>query len=362
MNKMGFGFLRLPQTDGGAIHNDLLNQMVDAFLERGGVYFDTAYTYLDGQSETALRDALVKRHHREQFQIADKLPSWMVRSAQDCQRYFDEQRERCGVDYFDVYLLHWLNQQNYETCEGYNEFAFLRGLKSQGKVGKIGFSYHDSAALLDEILTAHPETEVVQLQLNYLDWDSAAVEGRKCYEVTVKHGKSVVVMEPVKGGTLANLPQKVEELFQAHRPDSPARWALRFAQSLPQVDIVLSGMNSLEQVTENMEDVEPLTEQERSIVQQAARILEEETAVACTGCRYCTATCPKGIPIPDFFSMYNAYRRDPGEDWKIQPIYQRIAAEHAKASDCIQCGQCESHCPQQLKITSHLKEAANTFE
>jgi len=288
---MGFGFLRLPQTDDGAINNSLLHQMVDAFLERGGAYFDTAYTYLNGQSEIALREVLVKRRPREQFQIADKLPSWMIRSAQDCQRYFDEQRVRCGVDYFDVYLLHWLNQQNYEICERHNEFAFLRELKAQGKVGKIGFSYHDSAALLDEILIAHPETEIVQLQLNYLDWDSAAIESRKCYEVAVRHGKTVIVMEPVKGGTLTKLPQKAEKLFRAHSPDSPARWALRFAQSLSQVDIVLSGMSNLEQVIENMEDVEPLTELEQTAIQQATRIIEEQTAVASAGCRYCTAGC-----------------------------------------------------------------------
>ncbi len=204
----------MPQ-EGGEIDRALLNQMVDAFLERGGTYFDTAYTYLNGQSETAFRDALVNRHPRERFQIADKLPSWMVRSKQDCQRYFDKQRRRCGTDYFDVYLLHWLNQQNYGICEKHDEFSFLRELKAQGKVGKIGFSYHDSAALLDEILAAHPETEVVQLQINYLDWDSAAIEGRKCYEVAVKHGKSVSVMEPV-----------------------------RFVQSMPAVDTVLNGMSS----------------------------------------------------------------------------------------------------------------------
>lgn len=360
MNKIGFGFLRLPQTTGGTINSSLLNQMVDTFLSRGGVYFDTAYTY--SQSETALRESLVKRHPRERFQIADKLPSWMVRSVQDCQRYFDEQRDRCGVEYFDVYLLHWLNQKNYEICEQYDEFAFLQRLKAQGKIGKIGFSYHDSAALLDEILTAHPETEIVQLQLNYLDWDSAAIEGRKCYETVVKHGKNVVVMEPVKGGTLSKLPQKAEKLFKAHSPDSPARWALRFAQSLSRVSIVLSGMNRLEQVIENMEEMEPLTESERSLTQQAAHIIEEDTAVACTGCRYCTADCPKGIPIPDFFAMYNACQRNPEEDWKIQPVYQRMAADCAKASDCIQCGQCENHCPQKIPIISHLKQVVDAFE
>ena len=362
MNKMGFGFLRLPQTDDGTINGTLLNQMVDAFLERGGVYFDTAYTYLNGQSETALREALVKRHPRERFQIADKLPSWMVRSIQDRQRYFTEQQERCGVDYFDVYLLHWLNQRNYEICERYDEFTFLQELKAKGKVGKIGFSYHDSAALLDEILTAHPETEIVQLQINYLDWDSAAIESRKCYEIATRHGKSVVVMEPIKGGTLTKLPPKAEELFRAYCQDSPARWALRFVHSLPQADIVLSGMNSMEQILENMEDVKPLTVLEQTVIRQVAHIIEEETAVACTGCQYCMATCPKGIPIPDFFAIYNACQRDPGEKWKIQPIYQRMASDYAKASDCIQCGQCESHCPQRLMIISHLKEVAGTFE
>lgn len=362
MNKMGFGFLRLPYTSDGTLDMDLLNQMVDAFLERGGTYFDTAYTYLGGQSEIALRDAVVKRHPRERFQIADKLPSWMVHSAQDCQRYFHEQRERCGVDFFDVYLLHWLNQKNYEVCERYDEFAFLRELKAQGKVGKIGFSYHDSAALLDEILTAHPETEIVQLQLNYADWDSAAIEGRKCYDTAVRHGKSVVVMEPVKGGTLAKLPQKAEDLLKAHRPDSSARWALRFVHSLPQANIILSGMSNLEQVLENMVDMAPLSESEQDIITRVAEIIEETTFVACTGCRYCTADCPRNIPIPDFFAMYNACRRNPQEKWKIQPVYQRTATDQAKASECIQCGQCESHCPQRLGIISYLKQVADMFE
>lgn len=362
MNKMGFGFLRLPHTSSGTLDMDLLNQMVDAFLERGGTYFDTAYTYLGGQSEIALREAVVKRHPRDRFQIADKLPSWMVHSTKDCQRYFHEQRERCGVDFFDVYLLHWLNQKNYEVCERYDEFAFLRELKAQGKVGKIGFSYHDSAALLDEILTAHPETEIVQLQLNYADWDSAAIEGRKCYDTAVRHGKSIVVMEPVKGGTLAKLPQKAEDLLKAHRPDSPARWALRFVHSLPQANIILSGMSNLEQVLENMEDIAPLSGSEQDLITRVAEIIEETTFIACTGCRYCTADCPRNIPVPDFFAMYNACRRNPQENWKIQPVYQRTAADQAKASECIQCGQCESHCPQRLSIISYLKQVADMFE
>lgn len=363
MNKMGFGFLRLPRTGGqsGDIDYPLLTQMTDAFLARGGVYFDTAYTYLDGQSETALREVLVSRYPRERFQIADKLPSWLVRSPQDCRRYFEQQQSRCGVRFFDVYLLHWLNQANYEICKKHEEFAFLQELKAQGKARRIGFSYHDSTALLDEILTAHPEVDIVQLQLNYLDWDSAAIEGRKCYETAVRHGVSVVVMEPVKGGTLSNPPPAALALFQAHRQDSPSRWALRFAQSLPGAEVVLSGMNTLEQVLENMEDMPPLSEAEQDILRSAARILKAETAVACTGCRYCTKTCPRGIPIPDYFEMYNALRRSPQEGWKIRPVYQRMAAAHRGADSCISCGQCERHCPQKLPIISHLKQVADAF-
>lgn len=199
MNKLGFGFLRLPQTE-GEIDYPLLNQMVDAFLAHGGSYFDTAYTYLDGNSEIAIRESLVKRHPRESFVLADKLPSWKVTAYEDCWKYFDEQCQRCGVDAFDVYLLHWLNRANYGVCEKHHEFAFLRELKAAGKAKKIGVSYHDSAALLDEILTAHPEVDIVQLQINYLDWNSTAIEAGNCYRVAEKHGKSIVVMEPVKGG------------------------------------------------------------------------------------------------------------------------------------------------------------------
>jgi len=358
MNKMGFGFLRLPKNEKG-IDYLLLNRMVDAFLAAGGKYFDTAYTYLDGQSEIALRESLVKRHPRASFQIADKLPGWQVKSYEDCYRYFNEQVERCGVDYFDVYLLHWLNRANYEVCEKYDEFAFLRDVKAQGRVGKIGFSFHDSAALLDEILTAHPETDIVQLQINYLDWESAAIEARKCYEVAVRHGKSIVVMEPVKGGTLANLPQDALDILQGA---APASWALRFVQSLEGVDICLSGMNTLEQIEENMRDIEPLSEQERAMLQKVVEIIESQTAIPCTGCRYCEKSCPQHIAIPDYFEMYNAYRRYPGEDWKIRPIYERVSQNHEKASMCINCKQCEQNCPQKLEITKFLKQVAEAFE
>lgn len=221
MNKTGFGFLRLPRLspeENAGIDYGLLNSMVDAFLSLGGDYFDTAYTYLGGASEEAIRRAVVQRHPRASFRIADKLPGWKVTSHEDCQRYFDEQLARCGVDYFDVYLIHWLNAANYQICEEYDEFAFLRRVKQDGKARKIGFSYHDSPELLDRILAEHPETDYVQLQINYLDWDSVSIQSRECYETAVRHEKKVIVMEPVKGGSLATLPAEAAKLLKQMHP------------------------------------------------------------------------------------------------------------------------------------------------
>lgn len=362
MNKIGFGFLRLP-FQGEQIDYDLLNQMVDLFLQRGGRYFDTAYTYLDGKSEEAVRESVAKRHDRSEYILADKLPGYMVKSRGECYDYFHEQLRRCGVSFFDIYLLHWLNAENYAAAETYREFEFLQELKEEGKAGKIGFSYHDSAALLDEILTKHPEVDLVQLQINYLDWSSAGIEAGKCYETAVNHGKSVVVMEPVKGGILANVPAEAEALFkEINAKDSIASWALRFAQSLSQVDVVLSGMNTVEQVEDNMRDVQPLTEKEQEAVRKAADLISRETAVPCTGCGYCREHCPKRIAIPDYFKMYNEMKRHPEEGWKIQPVYQNLAKRCGKASDCISCGNCEKHCPQKLEITKYLREAAALLE
>lgn len=364
MNKMGFGFLRLPQTDpaAGKIDWALLNQMTDAFLAGGGTYFDTAYTYLNGRSEEAIKKSVVERYPRHRFQIADKLPSWKVASRQDCHTYFSQQLKRCGVEYFDVYLLHWLNRENYEIAQRYDQFAFLQQLKKTGKAGRTGFSYHDSAALLDRILAEHPEVDIVQLQINYLDWDSAGIEAGKCYEVASKHNKSIVVMEPLKGGTLAALPQEAENLLRGSRSESAASWALRFAQSLPQVEVVLSGMNTLGQMADNMRDFSPLSGEEREILMKATEIIRGETAIPCTGCRYCVDSCPMGIPIPDYFSIYNDLCRHPGDDWKIRPVYEELAAAHGKASQCIGCRSCQRHCPQKLDIPGFLQDAAAKLE
>ncbi|NCB94035.1 MAG: 4Fe-4S dicluster domain-containing protein [Clostridia bacterium] len=366
MNKLGFGFLRLPledTSDNQSIDWKLMNQLVDLYISKGGTYFDTAYTYLDGMSEYALKKAVVERYDRDKIWIADKLPSWKVASHEDCYRYFEEQRNRCGVTYFDTYLLHWLNKDNYEIAEKYDEFGFLQELKANGRAKKIGFSYHDSAMLLERILTEHPEVDVVQLQINYLDWESPAVEARKCYEVAKKHNKPVIVMEPVKGGTLAKLPKQTEACFEKYNAkESPASYAIRFVQSLENVEVVLSGMNAVTQMNDNMRDMPALDQKERDMLDKVCEIIREKTAVPCTGCRYCVAGCPKGIVIPQIFSIYNEYYRYPEEDWKITPKYTELTLESGKASECITCKKCENSCPQHIEITSWLKTAAAAFE
>ncbi len=369
MNKMGFGLLRLPQAGRhsaggpGGFDWPLIARMTDAFLDLGGKYFDTCYTYLNGYSEMAVKKCLSERVPRDRFLLADKLPGYMCRSRQDAVKYFEEELRRCGVDYFDVYMLHWLNEAHYRKAEQLDQFGFLEKMKKEGKAVKTGFSYHDSAALLDEILGQHPEIDVVQLQINYLDWDTAGIESGKCYETAVRHGKQVYVMEPVKGGSLANLPSEAMALLQSVHPDrTAADWALRFVQSLPGVEICLSGMNTMEQMQANMQPVEPLSEAERELLFRAAGIILANTRIPCTGCGYCVSHCPENIAIPDFFKMYNELCRYPEESWKIEPVYRQKCRQHGKASQCIGCGSCARHCPQNIRIPEYLKKVADAFE
>ena len=361
MNKVGFGFLRLPKK-GEELDYEQINEMVDLFLSRGGSYFDTCYTYLNGDSEKGLKKCLVDRYPRERFRIANKLPGYRCKTYEDCRTYFDEGLRRCGVSYFDVYMLHWLNQKHYDIAEQVDEFRFLREVKASGEAREIGFSYHDSASLLDRILTDHPEVDVVQIQLNYLDWDSAGIEAGKCYDVCVKHGKKVCVMEPVKGGTLSTLPAEAERLLREMHPDwSNASWALRFVQSLEQVGICLSGMSTPDQVRENMADISPLGETERERLRAVCDIITAQTAVPCTGCRYCETHCPRKIAIPDYFRMYNELSRHPRDEWKIKPVYEQLIRQRGKASDCIACRSCETHCPQKIEISAFMKKAAEAL-
>ena len=366
MNKLGFGFLRLPranEADENSVDIEETKALVDRFMALGGRYFDTAYTYLNGNSERAIREALVERYPRESFLLADKLPSWKLKKEEDCEKFFREELTRCGVEYFDYFLLHGLDQDNYALCERLGAFEFVRRMKAEGRARKIGFSYHDSPSLLDEILTKHPEIEFVQLQINYLDWESVTIQARECYETAVKHGKRVLVMEPVKGGSLAKLPETAEAALRGvHAQESMAAWAVRFASSLEHVDVVLSGMNTMEQIEDNMRDFAPLTDEEYAVLEEAARIIRSNTAVPCTGCSYCTEGCPKKIAIPRCFALYNDYSRSPKELWKMEYLYRDIAAQRGKASECIACGACERACPQKIGIIENLKKVRSVFE
>lgn len=362
MNKMGFGFLRLNRKEvNGLKEPDIENaaQLVDLYMSKGGKFFDTAYTYLGGKSETALREALVKRYPRASYMICDKLAGYNARSYEDCENQFIDMQKRCGVDKFDVLMLHWLNKKNYEMAEKYDEFRFLRDMKAEGKADRIGFSYHDSPELLDEILVKHPEVDCVLIQINYLDWNSPVLQAKKLYEVLRKHDKSIFVMEPIKGGSLAKLPDEAASMLNGR---TPANWALSFAQGLEGVEVVLSGMNAADQIEENMRDFEPLTEAEEQKLMLAAELLRSSIAVACTACGYCLSHCPKGIAIPDYMALYNEVARNKGEGWKMGHVYREIAVKSAPAAECIGCKACESNCPQKIEIADTLKKLAETFK
>lgn len=368
--KLGFGCMRLPLTDPEdftKVDMAQVERMVDTFLERGFTYFDTAYMYHEFQSENIIRKALVERHDRNAFTLATKLPTMFLKAEGDQERIFAEQLEKCGVEYFDYYLLHNLNVSNYRKVGQFDSFAFAARLKAEGKVRHVGFSFHDRAELLDEILTAHPETEFVQLQINYMDWENESIQSRKCYETARRHGKPVVVMEPVKGGTLARLPEEAEALFRAVRPDlSPAAWAIRYAASLDGVMMVLSGMSSMEQLEENtscMQDFEPLTAEERAAVDKAVGIINRSIAVPCTACRYCVDGCPKKIAIPEYFALYNNMKQSANKGFAVQTVYyDNLAQTHGRASECIACRKCEKSCPQHLPIVELLRKVAEAFE
>lgn len=367
MARLGYGVLRQPtadENDASSIELGRVCDLVDRYMALGGNYFDTAYTYHGGASEAALRKALVERYPRERFVITDKLPTWQVPGRQACETYFNEQLQRCGVEYFDYYFLHWLNRDHYEHAVRHDFFSFLSDLKQKGLVGKIGFSYHDDAATLDRILTEQPCIEVVQLQLNYLDWESDAIQSRKCYEVAQRHGKPVFVMEPIKGGSLASLPPEAKAVLDRLHPDwSPASWAIRFVASLSNVAVLLSGMNELAQVDENFSSVgaEPLGEAELEALRQAAAVINQATAVPCTACRYCEADCPMGIRIPSYFALYNAAKRFPADLWKFRPSYHELTGQGGDPGNCIDCLSCEKHCPQHIKIATELKHVQELF-
>ncbi len=370
-NKLGFGFMRLPlknPENQTSIDYDVLNKMVDMFLERGFTYFDTAWMYMGYESEIAIREALVKRYPRNRFTVASKLPVGYLRSKKEQEQIFNKQLEKTGLDYFDYYMVHNINRNTIGNARRYESFKFIADKKKEGKIKQIGFSFHDSPEMLEDVLREYPEVDFVQLQINYIDWDSASYQARKCYEVAQRHNKPVIVMEPVKGGSLAQVPPSVEKIFKEAEPDmSVASWAIRYAASLPGVMMVLSGMSTLEQLEDNtsyMQNFKPLGDKEMKVIEQAVKTLHSSVSIPCTACKYCVEFCPKKIAIPEYFAFYNAEKLERvDKKFTAQKVrYADLAKKHGKASDCIGCRLCEKHCPQHIEISKWMKEVSKTFE
>jgi predicted aldo/keto reductase-like oxidoreductase len=363
-NNFGFGCMRLPMKDGEVDYEEM-NRMVDAFLEAGFNYFDTAHGYLGGKSEIALRECLTKRYPREQYILTNKLTNFFFKKEEDIRPLFESQLAACGVSYFDFYLMHAQSEDHFAYFKKCRAYETALELKEEGKIKHFGISFHDRADVLEKILVEYPQIEVVQIQFNYVDYEDEAVESRKCYEVCKKYGKPVIVMEPVKGGSLVNLPQEARDVFDGVGNGlSYASYAIRFAAGFDQNMMVLSGMSNLEQMQDNlsyMKDFKPLSEKEKAAVDQVCTIFRNLGAIPCTACRYCTDGCPKHISIPDLFSCMNAKQifKDWNQDWYYNEVYTKNAG---KASDCIKCGKCEKACPQHLPIRKLLEEVAGVFE
>ncbi|MBR1752343.1 MAG: aldo/keto reductase [Ruminococcus sp.] len=361
MPKLGFGLMRLPEKD-GKIDSERVGKMVDDYMASGLNYFDTAYVYHGGTSENVVRDVILKRYKRDSFTVATKLPAWSLKTKEDRDKIFNEQLSRAGVDYFDFYLLHSLEDgYNYDTYERLDCFNWALEKKAQGKIVHFGFSFHGTPELLEQVLDKHPEVEFVQIQLNYLDWDNPVVASGRLYEILTKRNIPIIVMEPVKGGTLAKLRPDLEQMYKSVRSDkSIASWALRFVASLPGVMTILSGMSDEEQMRDNLstfKNFEPLSDEEQQTVRKVTSAILDTPMIGCTACRYCTDGCPMNIKIPDIFKVINTVKVY-NEGWRADNFYKSITQDSGKAGDCIACGQCEGVCPQHLPIIDLLKEGS----
>ena len=359
----GFGCMRLPM-NGEKVDYAEFNKMIDAFIENGFNYFDTAHGYLNGKSETAIRDCLVARYPREKFILTNKLTNFYFKKEEDVRPFFESQLKICGVDYFDFYLMHAQSKEifaQFKRCKAYEQALEF---KAEGKIKHFGISFHDTADVLEEILSEYPQIEVVQIQLNYVDYDDPAVQSHKCLEVCNKYGKPVIVMEPVKGGNLVNLPEDAKKYIAELNGGSAASYAIRFAAGCKGVFMVLSGMSNLEQMSDNlsyMRDFKPLDERELQAVENVCKVFRSMNLIPCTACRYCVAGCPKHISIPDLFACMNT--KNIYHDWNANYYYSEVHTKNkGKASDCIKCGKCEAACPQHLPIRALLKDVAKEFE
>ena len=350
----GFGFMRLPMVN-DQVDYEQVNRMVDAFMEAGFNYFDTARVYLDGQSEIAIRECVAKRYPRESFVLANKLSPWIYNAEEEIRPLVESQLESCGVDFFDVYIFHCMNRDLYQKNIRCNSFETVKQLKEEGKVKHIAMSFHDRPDGREKIRTEHPFIEFVQIQFNYLDYDDAGVQSKACYDVCRKHGKKVIVMEPVKGGNLVNLPKEAKEVLCTNTKYSEAAFALRFAASFPDVEMVLSGMGNMDMITENisfMKEFVPFTKEEFALSHNLRSIIRTVRQIPCTACRYCVDDCPKNIQIPDVFSVYNKHLAAESVWEETKGI---LLEQHVNVKDCIQCGVCEKHCPQNIQIKETMK-------
>ena len=359
----GFGCMRLPM-NGDQVDITETTRMVDEFLAQGFNYFDTAHGYIGGKSELALKECLTSRYPREAYSLTDKLTDSYFKTEADIRPFFESQLEACGVDYFDFYLMHAQNADNFKKFKACRAYETAFALKAEGRIRHVGLSFHDRAEVLDQILTEYPQIEVVQIQFNYLDYDDIAVQSRKCYEVCRKHGKPVLVMEPVKGGSLVNLPEEAKKVLDDLHGGSPASYAIRFAAGFPGMMMVLSGMSDLEQMKDNlsyMRDFKPLNETELAAVKKVQEIFHKMNMIPCTACRYCVEGCPKQISIPDLFAIMNIKQLH--HDWNADYYYEEVhTAPGRRASDCLKCGKCEKICPQHLPIRKLLEEVAKEFD
>ncbi len=365
MPKLGFGLMRLPEKE-GKIDFEQVCQMVDDYMASGMNYFDTAYVYHGGMSECLVKDAIVARYPRESFTVATKLPAWVLNSKEDVEKVFQEQLCRTGAGYFDFYLLHSMEEgDNYEKHEKFGSFQWAMQKREEGLIRHFGFSFHGSPELLENILDKHPEIEFVQIQLNYADWTNPLVQSGKLYEILHKRNIPMIIMEPIKGGTLADPAPELKKMLTDYNKDaSPASWALRFVGSLDGIATILSGMSTREQMQQNIDTFchfKPLCDEEKAVIERVVKKMTDMDQIACTSCRYCCDGCPSEIKIPDLFRALNTARLYPN-DRRPHMFYAKITANAGKAKDCVECGQCEGVCPQHLPIIELMKDVSRTFD